>query len=116
MMYNPTFIGDIDLNEETLTHYGVKGMKWRKKIKGKYYSTKSKIEESVTKMRRNRMGLSAGRISVQNGKYNTGRKDNGKAGYNPDDPFPEKSKTHTYRWGNPNGTRMTKKLEKRKKK
>lgn len=28
-MYNPTFIGDIDLNEETLTHYGVKGMKWR---------------------------------------------------------------------------------------
>ena len=33
-MYNPTFIGDIDLNEETLTHYGVKGMKWRRR-KGK---------------------------------------------------------------------------------
>ena len=27
-MYNPTFIGDIDLNDDTLAHYGVKGMKW----------------------------------------------------------------------------------------
>ena len=30
-MYNPTFISDIDLNEETLAHYGVKGMKWRRR-------------------------------------------------------------------------------------
>lgn len=26
----PTYIGDIDLNEETLAHFGVKGMKWGK--------------------------------------------------------------------------------------
>ena len=24
-----TYLGDIDLNEETLAHYGVKGMKWK---------------------------------------------------------------------------------------
>ena len=25
---NPTYLGDIDLNEETLAHYGVIGMRW----------------------------------------------------------------------------------------
>ena len=25
---NPTYLGEINLSEETLTHYGVKGMKW----------------------------------------------------------------------------------------
>lgn len=25
---NPTYIGDIELNEETLSHYGVIGMRW----------------------------------------------------------------------------------------
>ena len=36
------------LNEDTLTHYGVKGMKWRKKrksFKDLYYEKKSKIAE-----------------------------------------------------------------------
>lgn len=27
--YEPTYLGEIELNEETLAHYGVKGMKWR---------------------------------------------------------------------------------------
>ena len=40
------------LNEDTLVHYGVKGMKWRKHIKGKYYSLKSKIGELKTKKAR----------------------------------------------------------------
>ena len=35
--------------EDTLAHYGVKGMKWRKHLKGKYYSAKSKIGEKKTK-------------------------------------------------------------------
>lgn len=26
----PTYLGDIELNEDTLAHYGVKGMKWRR--------------------------------------------------------------------------------------
>lgn len=29
MNYQPTYLGEISLDEETLTHYGVKGMKWR---------------------------------------------------------------------------------------
>lgn len=32
--YQPTYLGEIDLSEETLMHYGVKGMKWRRR-KGK---------------------------------------------------------------------------------
>ena len=45
-MYNPTFIGDIDLNEETLTHYGVKGMKWRRRKKG----TKTKTKDDLRRI------------------------------------------------------------------
>lgn len=56
-MYNPTFIGDIDLNEDTLEHYGVMGMKWgvRKDLRstGKVSKkTKSKITEAVRKSKR----------------------------------------------------------------
>lgn len=29
MNYNPTYLGDIELSEDTLEHYGIKGMKWR---------------------------------------------------------------------------------------
>lgn len=43
-MYNPTFIGDIDLNEDTLAHFGVKGMKWRRR-KGKKKSDKERKED-----------------------------------------------------------------------
>lgn len=28
-MYEPTYLGEIELSEDTLEHYGVKGMKWR---------------------------------------------------------------------------------------
>lgn len=38
-----------ELNEDTLAHYGVKGMKWKKHLKGKYYSLKSKAGEKITK-------------------------------------------------------------------
>ena len=31
MEYEPTYLGDIELNEETLAHYGVKGMRWRRR-------------------------------------------------------------------------------------
>lgn len=30
-MYEPTYLGDIELSEETLEHYGVRGMKWRRR-------------------------------------------------------------------------------------
>ena len=29
--YQPTYLGEIELSEESLTHYGVKGMKWRRR-------------------------------------------------------------------------------------
>ena len=29
--YQPTYLGELSLDEDTLTHYGVKGMKWRRK-------------------------------------------------------------------------------------
>ena len=31
MNYQPTYIGEIELNEEALAHFGVKGMKWRRR-------------------------------------------------------------------------------------
>lgn len=46
-----------ELNEETLMHYGIKGMKWRKHIKGKYYSTKSKLQGLNTKIKRKVNGI-----------------------------------------------------------
>ena len=36
----PTYIGDIDLNEDTIAHYGVKGMKWHKRKKVKKTNAK----------------------------------------------------------------------------
>lgn len=32
-----------ELNEDLLMHYGIKGMKWRKKLKGMYNTIKNKI-------------------------------------------------------------------------
>lgn len=29
--YQPTYLGEIELSEDSLAHYGVKGMKWRKR-------------------------------------------------------------------------------------
>lgn len=29
MNYEPVYLGEIELSEETLEHYGIKGMKWR---------------------------------------------------------------------------------------
>ena len=58
------------LNEDTLAHYGVKGMKWRKHIKGKYYSLKSKAGEYITKRNRKKIGVAADEVSEKNGKKN----------------------------------------------
>ena len=42
-MYEPTYLGEIELSEETLAHYGVKGMRWRhrknRQVLGKRPST-----------------------------------------------------------------------------
>ena len=42
-MYEPTYLGEIELSEETLAHYGVKGMRWRhrknRQVLGKRSST-----------------------------------------------------------------------------
>ena len=34
-----------DYYNDYIAHYGVKGMKWKKRLKGKYYKTKSKLAE-----------------------------------------------------------------------
>lgn len=47
-----------ELNEETLAHYGIKGMKWKKHLKGKYYSLKSKAGEIAAKRNRKKLGAS----------------------------------------------------------
>lgn len=65
-----------ELNEETLAHYGIKGMKWRKKLKGKYYSLKSKVEEYKTKKAK-------GDIAKTNPEWVTGGKYHRGAGYIP---------------------------------
>lgn len=40
--YQPTYLGEIELSEETLAHYGVKGMKWRHRRGKKPVSSKKK--------------------------------------------------------------------------
>lgn len=62
--------------DDALEHYGVKGMKWRKRLKGKYYSTKSKVQESMAKFRRSlgpKFGVSYANhiIRDKNGKFVT---------------------------------------------
>jgi len=47
-MYTPTYLGEIPLDEETLAHYGVKGMKWgRRKVR----AVKGKLKGLRTKLR-----------------------------------------------------------------
>jgi hypothetical protein len=46
-----------DIDEIFIAHYGVKGMKWHKRLKGKYYSAKSKLKEMTTKARRKIEGI-----------------------------------------------------------
>lgn len=53
-MYTPTYLGEIDLSEETLAHYGVKGMKWgRRKLKEATNNIKKKLKNTkLAKARR----------------------------------------------------------------
>lgn len=57
MMEYDYIINKPELNEDTLAHYGVKGMKWRKHLKGKYYSAKSKATAGLVKTRRKIRGI-----------------------------------------------------------
>ena len=71
-----------ELNEKTLAHYGIKGMKWKKRLNS-YYSKKSKAQEMGTKVIRNILyGYGAkdpSRISYKSGTEATPRNDDGKA-------------------------------------
>lgn len=58
------------LDEDTLAHYGIKGMKWHKHLKSKYYSAKSKLQEKIAKARRKKAGLEADEISTTTSKHN----------------------------------------------
>ena len=61
-----------DIDEIIIEHYGVKGMKWRKRLKGK-------VSLLSTKVRRKLKGMSADQISYDNGKMTMERHDDGKA-------------------------------------
>ena len=80
--YQPTYIGEISLDEETLAHFGVKGMKWGKRkaklqadLKWQASRLKNKALEAKTKYNRKKNGFRSSVISVRNGtgKYNPSR-------------------------------------------
>lgn len=79
MMYNPTFIGDIDLNEDTLAHFGVKGMKWGRRRETKEEAKSRRRKEGAR--RKVKKGLAKGKSAESkfnrwiNGYYTTGKTD-----------------------------------------
>lgn len=46
-----------ELDENLLMHYGIKGMKWKKRLKGAYYSAKSKLQEKLIQKQRKQIGI-----------------------------------------------------------
>lgn len=66
----PTYIGDIDLNEETLAHYGIKGMKWHiRKAKNKILGLRRKRKVDTNKARSNAQNNYEERRRKQKEKY-----------------------------------------------
>ena len=82
----PTYIGDIDLNEETLAHFGVKGMKWGKRkaklksdLKWKVGKLKGKALEKKAQLKRGSLNKN---LRTINGKvYHTTQNDLEFGGY-----------------------------------
>ena len=78
-MYNPTFIGEIDLNEDTLAHYGVKGMRWGRRRETKEEAKSRRKKEGAR--RKVKKGLAKGKSATEkakalvNGYYETGKTD-----------------------------------------
>ena len=61
-----------ELNEDTLAHYGIKGMKWKKRLKNAYYRGKSKLGETNVGLLRKFNLIKNPAIVTGNDGYNKG--------------------------------------------
>lgn len=55
MNYQPTYLGEISLDEDTLTHYGVKGMRWRRRRGKKKQDLSVKAKKVINIKRTNKL-------------------------------------------------------------
>ena len=68
-----------ELNEETLAHYGVKGMKWHKRLKSKLKTVNTKLNRAMGMTSADMITTDSGLHRVWDSKTNSWKRDSGKA-------------------------------------